>query len=187
MSYTKFYSYRFLFSISCSLCFYFLLTLNFQYLDSKPWDFFVLMQTIGFISFISSPSPLFFSVLGALLLVALIFFIFRFTYRLQKRLMDKKIITPSVSAFGLGILVCFMITATHYHKIANNYYHHGVNNGHILGQQNVFDTLYVAFKDEEIDCEEANSTTIMVEKGMRTIEVLEINQVKTIRICNTPY
>ena len=49
----KIISIPFLFSLSCAICSYFLVTLGINYPHSSPWDFVELMESLGFIAFVS--------------------------------------------------------------------------------------------------------------------------------------
>ncbi|MEK9782309.1 MAG: hypothetical protein VW266_05135 [Flavobacteriales bacterium] len=178
----KIISIPFLFSLSCAICSYFLVTLGINYPHSPPWNFVELMESLGFIAFVSKLPPWFFMVLGTVVLVGIALLSFQLSYQLQKFLLAKKIITPNFSAFALGALLSFMLTTTLFHYPMHRYYTQGRNDGKIEARKALFEVLAQTFPGDSVSCA-APLHVLLANKSMQTMQLVTINGVKTIRIC----
>jgi hypothetical protein len=179
----RFLKIEYLLPLSCSIAFCFSLTII-DFRNSTPWDFIALIESLGFISFVSNYSSLFWQLLGTLIILILATIIFFVSFWLQKKLISLKIITPAVSFFLLGVLLALMFASTFFQPKISGYYKQGVNDGKIRERIYLFDFLQESIQQNKHFLEDIDSEIKIGDKNFRTLKVITINGVKTITIYN---
>ena len=175
-----------LFPITSMICFLFTLTTLLDFPNSKPWDIVALFEAFGFISFVSKYPPIFFMILGGIIVLFILVVLF-FVIRWFQKIEFKNERIPVVSLLLTGAMIAFMMTTTQLHQFIHNYYKQGNNQGRITERIQIVDYLSEAMKagthpSDSINKEEA----VLIDKNGRIVKVVTVNNVRTIKVYDDP-